>query len=438
MRKLISAIFIVVSLIFYVRAIQPELIPFAITTTFEWTYPSDGETVLWNETSVTVFARVSDTSVYNVYFSMYDDLPENGGSTIIPTVSMVKVGKQAFQGNVEMKGETWQVLPGTYVFSFVAFDVTGIPITSQTGSVTFKNATDLVILNINSNNSIAGFTFPLPGKYHFINKTAVEMTAIANEGYLFYSWSLDNKDYSFSKTILLMLDADKTLVANFYSGNATTLRKLTIAVESDLYGYTSPAVGEYFVEPGKNVTIYAFPYAKYKFDFWVKYPSYTMIKTNPYVFTMPDEDVSLEAKFSEISNPIGIWYINEQTINVNTTKILLNSVQDITIRYVRQAGPSIDDVTCLAQDLNTSIEYQLKVTSSTPGECEKTILLTNTTTFHLSVNWLGQTYEERTVTIQISTESFDNFFIKDYVSFGLGSIFFFGGVLTAWKSRKNV
>jgi uncharacterized repeat protein (TIGR01451 family) len=105
-----------------------------------------------------------------------------------------------------------------------------------------------------------GTTEPSVGTHTYVAGTVVTVTATANAGYAFDSWS---GACSGSGVCEVTMDADKEVTAHFVE-----LYNLTVAVDPSEGGTTDPAAGVYTYTAGTVVTVTATANAGYAFDSW--------------------------------------------------------------------------------------------------------------------------------------------------------------------------
>ncbi len=111
-----------------------------------------------------------------------------------------------------------------------------------------------------------GTTTPTPGDTLVCEGENVTVTATPASGYEFVNWSGPVADPNSGTTTVLM-DADKSVTANFQAVSPTTAT-LTMQVNQTGWGTTSPAVGQHDYPLNDVVTVTATPAAGYEFLSW--------------------------------------------------------------------------------------------------------------------------------------------------------------------------
>jgi hypothetical protein len=110
-------------------------------------------------------------------------------------------------------------------------------------------------------------TIPDEGAFTYSEGEAVNLEAVAEDGYRFASWVGDVGtigDPNTASTTIIMND-DYSIIANFYK-IAVTYYTLTLAVNGN--GSTSPPVGQHVYAAGTVVSIAAAPAGGYRFVNW--------------------------------------------------------------------------------------------------------------------------------------------------------------------------
>ena len=125
--------------------------------------------------------------------------------------------------------------------------------------------------------------------YSITEGASVSLTATADSGYIFDSWSdgLSSTDNPVSFT----MNNDKNITANFVVAYTLTVNAINGSVEVSVDG--SVISKPYEIEKGTEVTLTATPDTDYVFDYWSEHLSGS---TNPATITM-DGDKSITANF---------------------------------------------------------------------------------------------------------------------------------------------
>ena len=108
-----------------------------------------------------------------------------------------------------------------------------------------------------------GTTTPAVGGHDYDESTVVDITAAPAAGYEFVNWTGDVADANSANTTVTM-DANKTVTANFQ----LITRILTMAVNPQGGGTTTPAIGDHDYDHGTVVDLTATPAAGYEFVSW--------------------------------------------------------------------------------------------------------------------------------------------------------------------------
>ncbi len=134
--------------------------------------------------------------------------------------------------------------------------------------------------------------------------TTVTLTATANEGYEFVSWTNGGAEVSTNATYSFVIQTNLALVANFKAVEATVY---TISIEAVNGSVTGAGV----YEEGATVTLTATPADGYNFKNWTVSGAEVSAE-NPYIFTAT-ADVTVTANFEEI--PVEyetVYFVNAQ------------------------------------------------------------------------------------------------------------------------------
>ena len=189
-----------------------------------------------------------------------------------------------------------------YVFSSWSGDLSGTQnpatITMDSNKLVTANFTQQqqYSLNIVINPQGSGVVSINPFKGSYTAGEQVQLTAMANNGYVFSSWSGDLSGTQNPTTITM--DTNKTIMANFVqsgNGNGSTMYTLSVGVSPESAGrvYLNPSGGVYTA--GTQVELIAEANIGYIFSDW----SGSLVSTqNPVTITM-DENKVITANFSQ-------------------------------------------------------------------------------------------------------------------------------------------
>jgi uncharacterized protein (TIGR02145 family) len=187
----------------------------------------------------------------------------------------------------------------------------------------------------------------LTGNGNYAEGQLVTISATPNDGYIFENWMHEGDEVSTSANFSFTMPAEEvTLTANFIVGDTYTL---TLIVEPEGTGFVMGA-GSYPAQ--EDVTISATPIDGYTFIDW-RIDDVT-ISTDPvYIFTMPENDVTIVAHFEEEQVPIlqiipllSGWNIFSLYVTPNSLD-LLDIVQPLInnsqlVKVQDQAGNAIE------------------------------------------------------------------------------------------------
>ena len=130
------------------------------------------------------------------------------------------------------------------------------------------------------------------GPMTFDPETIVHLEAIAEQDWIFENWSGDLE--SFSSVEEIIMDGDKTMVANFSEEPPTPMYNLFINVQPPGAGTVSGA-GQY--EEGMLVTVTAHPSEGFLFLHWLDELENILSDDEDFIFTMPPNDAEIIAVF---------------------------------------------------------------------------------------------------------------------------------------------
>lgn len=327
-----------------------------------------------------IMSLYSGTDRMLIAWSSYDE-PTN---VYLTTVEVGAVVDDKYSLTIQSStGGTTSPAPGTYRFdkgsqvSVRAIPNSGLRFSSWTGDVSDTDATITVTLDANKTikanfttvpaktltvqTTAGGTTNPVPGTSQRDQGSSVTITAVAETGYRFGSWSGDASGTASSVTVVM--DTDKTVKANFIrtplltlsagtggttipppgtqrfdlgtsvglgtipaagyrfgswsgdaSGTALSISIImdgdktitanfvplqTLTIQSGAGGTTNPVPGSYPYDRGGSVTVRAVPDEGYRFSGWSGDASSTV---TPFIFTL-DRDMTIKANFAFIPVP---------------------------------------------------------------------------------------------------------------------------------------
>ena len=183
-----------------------------------------------------------------------------GGGTTVPTV-----GTHAY---AEDSAVTITATPNVgYAFANWSGDCSGSGLCQVTMAGNKSVTAHFTIVPTHSlttavNPPGGGTIDPAAGAHTYSEGAVVNITAAANTGYVFASWSGDCGGTN-PNSCSVTMDTAKTVTANF-----TLLPTYVLTMATDGHGTTSPAVGGHSYPQGSVVPISATPNSGYVFDSW--------------------------------------------------------------------------------------------------------------------------------------------------------------------------
>lgn len=185
------------------------------------------------------------------------------------------------------------------------------------------NITTQYTLTINPNPSNGGTVSKSPNKTTYNSGESVTLTAVANSGYQFSSWS---NDASGSNPIVtITMDGNKSVTANFTKINQTQY-SLYVSASPSNAGYVSITPYKSIYDLGDQVTLQAVPYNGYSFNNWSGDASGS---TNPITINV-NGNKNIVANFNSLTNE-----------TVTTPQILSGPIKGlINVSYIFTTGGS--------------------------------------------------------------------------------------------------
>ena len=157
------------------------------------------------------------------------------------------------------------------------------------------NITTQYTLTISINPYNGGTVTKSPNKSTFNSGEVVTLTAVANSGYQFSSWSGDATGSN--PTITITMNGNKSVTANFIKINQTQY-SLYVSANPSNAGYVSITPYKSLYDLGDRVTLQAVPYNGYSFSNWSGNASGS---TNPITITI-DGNKNIVANFNSSTN----------------------------------------------------------------------------------------------------------------------------------------
>jgi len=186
----------------------------------------------------------------------------------------------------------------------------------------------------------AGTVENLSGDGPFIAGTMVDLLAEAEDGYEFLNWRKDGSQISIEESFEYQMPAENVTLTAHFIAEGTDIFEVSIAVEPDGVGYTE---GQGSYEEGDPVTVKAFSEdPSFVFENWIDDDTLDEETDNPYLFTMPDNDVNLTANFrpaiSATIDPDSWSFPSFDDLEPVETIVTWNDATEVTAVYVQVNG----------------------------------------------------------------------------------------------------
>jgi hypothetical protein len=179
-----------------------------------------------------------------------------------------------------------------------------------------------------------GTTDPSPNTYQHKEGTVVEVTAIANAGYVFDHWELDSANVGSDNPIGVTMDANHTLHVVFTQVTYT----LTISVTGK--GTTNPAKGSHVYDSGSTATVSATADQGWYFDHWIL-DGENAGSTIP-INVLMDSNHDLEAVFTQINYTLTITTTTGGTTSPAPGNHVYPSGTNVLVTATPQSGYNFD------------------------------------------------------------------------------------------------
>ena len=224
-----------------------------------WVYSDDGSTAwglggaadpatdrydenLWNATAIDfvnegIFRIDLNGAGFNVIQGWADSTLDNFGLTI-----------QNYGGS---SLDIWEI---------ASKEETALGFFPATLNIIYCEPTNLFTLQVAADPPEGGTTDPIVGEHTYAEGSPITISAFANSGYQFDHWS---GDCTGSETCQVWMDGDHSVVAHFIE-----LHDLTISVDPEIGGTTTPEIGTHSYPHGSVVTITVDPEPGYDFSAW--------------------------------------------------------------------------------------------------------------------------------------------------------------------------
>jgi len=179
-----------------------------------------------------------------------------------------------------------------------------------------------------------GTTDPSPNTYQHKEGIVVEVTAIADSGYVFDHWELDSVSFGSDNPINVTMDADHRLHAVFTQVTYT----LTISVTGK--GTTNPAKGSHVYGSGSTATVSTTADQGWYFDHWIL-DGKDAGSTNP-INVLMNSDYDLEAVFTQITYTLKITTTTGGTTSPSPGDHSYSSGANVPVTATPQDGYQFD------------------------------------------------------------------------------------------------
>ena len=197
----------------------------------------------------------------------------------------------------------------------------------------------------------------------------IDLSAVPNEGHEFISWTLGDTEISSDADFSYTMPAkDITLTANFEETPAPTYQ-LTLVANPEEGGSVSGS-GEY--DEDAEVKLSATANDGYEFVNWTNEDNDSISDEAEFDFTMPAEDVTFTAIFTELEEEPELFLVTYYTDPEEGGYITRNGNSDeneyeagVAITFTAHAHEGYEFVSWKANDETTSLERKLELTMPT-------------------------------------------------------------------------
>jgi hypothetical protein len=225
-----------------------------------------------------------------------------------------------------------------------------------------------------------GGVSPTSGINTYVENSTVLMIAAPNEGYMFDGWLLDDEPYSQDSWLMVTMDGNHVLQANFVA-----IPTHTLTMSSGTGGTTSPSSGVHEYYENATVPVTAYPAANYTFSHWLLDNTQTIYNASTYVtmdtshtleafFTaMPTHTLTISSSGNGTTDPSGICQYIENSQAQVTATAGEGSVFDHWLKDSQNAGSNqtitvtMDDDYTLEAVFRPLIYYDLAVSANGNG-----------------------------------------------------------------------
>ena len=274
---------------------EDEVVDITATPADGWTFAGwtgDVADTSANPTTVTMDANKTVTANFSEIPTYTLRMQTSGNGSTLPTA-----GDHPYR---EGQTVTIEALPGAgYLFVNWTGDVADASANPTTVTMDSNKTITAHFTSVTHTLTIAstdgGSTSPSEGDYLYAEGVSVPITANADDGWTFVSWTgsgVGAVDNPLEASTFITMNADYSITANF-----ARTRTLTIAIVGN--GSTDPEEGEHEYAEGETVTITATPESGWQFDGW---SGDLTGSTNPGTITITG-DTSVTANFSQITGP---------------------------------------------------------------------------------------------------------------------------------------
>lgn len=185
------------------------------------------------------------------------------------------------------------------------------------------------------------FAGNISGDWNYSVGEEVSLQAFENMGYDFQNWRIDGISVSTDNPYIFNMPANDIYITAYFVSEGTTLYTLTLN-SLPLAGGSLTGAGEF--EAGESVTINAVPNSGYAFVNWTDELSAVFATTGEYTFSMPANDLTLNANFIDNSSVESNNFINQSVYpNPFSDRIIISEPENVkSVSFTSVTGQLID------------------------------------------------------------------------------------------------
>lgn len=179
------------------------------------------------------------------------------------------------------------------------------------------------------------------GDWNYSVGEEVSLQAFENMGYDFQNWRIDGISVSTDNPYIFNMPANDIYITAYFVSEGTTLYTLTLN-SLPIAGGSLTGAGEF--EAGENVTINAVPNSGYAFVNWTDELSAVFATSGEYTFSMPANDLTLNANFIDNSSVESNNFINQSVYpNPFFDRIIISEPENVkSVSFTSVTGQLID------------------------------------------------------------------------------------------------